>query len=779
MLGSQFGANVQSVPVTAEREARLPIELPSSGLVPPVLFVSVPKNVKDWALITPLSARITAVNATLSGFRWERMAVGGEPRLPGPLGDGDLWTISPPMEAPRGVYTLVATASSGTLAATYISVTPPGVEVEVVEPWISVDSKVPFTGDPVTITVAPPDPSAAIEGEITAPDGTRTVFTGARVQYTPARPGDYYISAKVGGQRRRGGRSLHVHARGVRFLGFSDRPIDANGDGLIEGVDVRFRFDVVIPGKHHLLARFHTSAGEVLQRRAILDWRSGPREFTVALTDEDLVRAKVDGPLTIGVLHVTREDPAEGPALAGTWDNLGRTRAYARTSIDRGNFYIDGEPELSAIDANADARIDSLRLTVAAVTPGGMCSWTAELISPSGQGLQRIQTHATLPRGRSEIKFDFSGARIQRRGESGVFKAGSVNIYCGRAEVSHRGMVQSRFYTPDQFESAPESIRLVVPAQVTAAANGAIRFPAKVQTEGGFDGEVTIAVTGLPPDFPPAPRGYTKGGGEVEMGFHVPKYNEGGKWLLQLTAVAEQANLRAAASIELVIPARDIPALRAREAAAKQQMEAAFLKATAANTGRAKDVVLILDRSGSLSMARGCLPLRAAARAFAATLRPRQDALGVILFSSKVLVESPLATEFTAVSVFGDGQRCEGYSDTLEALRQARLEVAKGRAAGAAPHVVLFADGPPALAPKFTQGRMERPSPESVREQMEASVREASEMNAPVHVIALGGDDGARAWFKRLATGQLVQAESAEAIEAAFAEMALRLATLR
>jgi len=790
IFADQFTRNMRSVPAAAGQEARLPLVLPDSGVTPARVFLSVPLAASGWWLMTPEGARVDSSNAQARGYGWEAAPNADSETLPEPLRGGSLWIITLPMEAKGGTYVFVAKGGPGNLAATYLSPHPPGVPVEVVGGDVRTGDRTYFTGDTVEFAVSAPEVRGAVQGVIHLPSrsSVNVAFKGPdaagmhRTEFIPRQAGSHAIYVTIPGRKRREMKTFPIFRRGVHFRGFTETPVDADGDKLTDSVRFTLRFEAVRAARYSLVVRLRPRTGAPIENRQVAEWSAGPKTVSFDVTAQELLERKNDGPLQIEVIHITDTSPSIEPSseLAGTWDHAGSTRAYPRASLDRGDYYFSDDAAFSAVDSNRDGLIDTLRLETPAMLPGGPCQFSARLFS-NGSEVASLDHFAQLHRGRNVLTFDFNGSAIRRKSKPGVLVAVGIRAFCGGVEIKHRDGVNSRSYRPEQFELVPEGIGLTVPAVVSPQEKGYIFVPVLVSAAGGFDGIVRLQLNGLPQDFRQPPATLARAG--EDSGFHlrVPPHNPGGRWQLELIAEAEDSPLRAAASIHLEVPARDIEAVQAYEAAVRKEIGDAFALARPSPEAPPKNLVLLVDRSGSLSMAMACTPLREAVRAFTKTLRQGHDALSVVLFSSAVLVETPLTRQFTPGDAFRDTQPCSGNSNTSAALQQAVRELTERGVPGAENHIVVFTDGAPTV-PTLFGSKKNASNQDTVAEQMKRTLAEAlaargnPALRARIHVIAMAAPPDVQAWYASLANGHYLLIQRPEDIELTFAKLAQLLA---
>ena len=121
--------------------------------------------------------------------------------------------------------------------------------------------------------------------------------------------------------------------------------------------------------------------------------------------------------------------------------------------------------------------------------------------------------------------------------------------------------------------------------------------------------------------------------------------------------------------------------------------------ATAATVRKDVNIMMVMDRSGSLSVSGSCAPLIAAAQNFVGQFSPGNDNVGLITFGSSTFLNFALNTTFESaspnvVSILGS-LSCVGSTSTAYSLWMGYQQLIALNQPGALNVILLFTDGDP------------------------------------------------------------------------------------
>jgi Mg-chelatase subunit ChlD len=120
------------------------------------------------------------------------------------------------------------------------------------------------------------------------------------------------------------------------------------------------------------------------------------------------------------------------------------------------------------------------------------------------------------------------------------------------------------------------------------------------------------------------------------------------------------------------------------------------LRASAKSTRRDVNVMIVMDRSTSLTNSGSCTPLKAAAVSFVEKFAEKRDYVGLVTFATSSRVDVHLTQSFkTPVESTLNSLICNGGTNSSQALWQSYQELAGLAQTGALNVIVFFTDGRP------------------------------------------------------------------------------------
>jgi Mg-chelatase subunit ChlD len=154
------------------------------------------------------------------------------------------------------------------------------------------------------------------------------------------------------------------------------------------------------------------------------------------------------------------------------------------------------------------------------------------------------------------------------------------------------------------------------------------------------------------------------------------------------------------------VAATDANALRSITTTASVDLPTIFLRifhvnsrtitVSAKSTRRDVNIIVVMDRSGSLATSGACTPLKAAAVHFVDKFAETRDNLGLITFGTSSRIDYAPATTFkTQVETMLNNVNCTGATSSAQALWQAYDKLVGLNQNGALNAILFFTDGRP------------------------------------------------------------------------------------
>ncbi len=121
------------------------------------------------------------------------------------------------------------------------------------------------------------------------------------------------------------------------------------------------------------------------------------------------------------------------------------------------------------------------------------------------------------------------------------------------------------------------------------------------------------------------------------------------------------------------------------------------VNASATTVRKDANIVLVLDRSGSMTASSSCGPMKQNAINFLANWAPGRDNVGVISFATSVVVQQQATTTFTQAGLTTaiNGIDCQGSTSSAAALWTAYDDLVRLNQTAALNVIVFFTDGEP------------------------------------------------------------------------------------
>jgi hypothetical protein len=479
----------------------------------------------------PDGRRVTKATAAAAGFEWEVAgeAQGDDALFPGMQGKVNNLILLPP-KAPAGKYRIHADASglqaTSALMAVFMPLAGTGekdsLKVALVETETAhyADEKVEliaavFDGDR-GVNDAEITGVAVLVDENSMPRGTPMPVKfgpGADGNYHAELPataaGKYEIGINVKGKypdgkefERSAGTSISIEPRRARILSITERPIDDDGNGLIDRIELTARIKVDMPGEYFL-----TVYVGGMQARGKAELGLGETTMTAMVDRFSLVSAVTDGPYKMSAT-LFRKEPPLNQAFASRLADAGMTRAYKMSTFDHGPLYFKRTVHAVPTSATGNGPFQQLVVSLDVFTPGGRCFWSGALFTGTVNNIDFVNNSGVLAKGPSQITFPYDGFKISNEADGKPLRISTVLFQCGGLHASLGGFLDLPLFPRGTFVKAMPAFELFsskATVHMERGKAGMVYFGSR--TQGGFDQTLEYTIDGLPDgiviqDFP-------------------------------------------------------------------------------------------------------------------------------------------------------------------------------------------------------------------------------------------------------------------------------------
>lgn len=473
---------------------------------------------------------ITKETAAAAGFTWEvsGQGQGDDLLIPGLQGRMNHLVLLP-TKAPAGKYKIHADASAlKEDAALMLEFVPVGGAVapgqrDTVRVALESSATFHYAGQKVELVAGVFDgdrgiDNADLSGEAVAVDdkgmpsgpSMRVKFrssgrgTGSYNAELPTTAvGKYEVGLKVRGKYRDGtefernaGASITIEPRRAQVLGVTERPLDDDGNGLIDRLELTAHIKTDLPGEYNLVLDLRASTGQYMQAYGKAVLGVGDGTITALIDRYSLIHLGADGPYKISARLFRRE--GQGEAFASLLENAGETRVYKQSSFDHGPIYFAGTAQATPESASGKSPFAKLTVSLEVFTPGGRCFWYGGLTS-GRNSIEFLNNQGVLPQGTSQIALTFDGHKISDAADGKPLEIGKVALTCGGFHAPLEKPVTLPTFPSGTFAKAAPSFQLRIPQLVAPMQRGKVAtLSLEIQPEGGFDQTLDLAIEGLP-----------------------------------------------------------------------------------------------------------------------------------------------------------------------------------------------------------------------------------------------------------------------------------------
>jgi hypothetical protein len=473
----------------------------------------------------PDGRRVTQTSASSAGFEWEVAGEALEDDLlfPGLQGKVNNLILMPP-QAPPGKYLIHADASGvKEVSALMVVFMPSGGIGQQDTVTVALTSAEMFyrAGDKVELIGAVFEGGrgvndARLSGAAVAidkdglPVGTpmpvtleRSSGAGSDGNYHGELPttavGKYDVGLKVTGKyadgkefERNAATSIDIQPRRAQIVSVTERPLDDDGNGLIDRIEFTARIKVEMAGRYSL----RVDMGG-MQAYGIGELAVGEGIITAFVEHSGLIRLPADGPYKIEARLFRQESSGDG--FASLLADAGMSRAYKRSSFDHGPIYFVGTAIGKPSSPTGKRPFGQFIVTFDVFTPGGNCLWYGGVSADNFNEIEFINSGGPLPKGRGKIIFSFDGFKISNDADGKPLWITKVSILCGRFHATPERSVAMPLFPAGTFVKGAPAFELFLPRQTIALNRGQKEnLDVKLILQGGFDQIIDFKLEGLP-----------------------------------------------------------------------------------------------------------------------------------------------------------------------------------------------------------------------------------------------------------------------------------------
>jgi hypothetical protein len=412
-----------------------------------------------------------------------------------------------------------------------------------------------------------PQPVVTVPANLThEPDGA---WYGS-VEWTS--PGSIYVSIRVSGTTRSGeafqeealvtNPYMIVNPVVARLVSVAATPVDVDGDGKFDRLDITAELDVILPGNYLFGFSVKSNGREVLPKKGgdrpagkQTTLSQGRQKLTQSFPGRYVWSRMGEGTFVIGDVWVLRLD--NGNAVgAPSIDIHAQTAAWTRDQWSRGNMFGEDTVSVHGIRPAPSGKFRFVEVQWDVTAPGGLCSWRGILHGTTttpgpikGPGVFSADYREPLPAGPTTLSFLFDAAGVAVPDKRDWdFQA---NLHCGSDDIRVR-MDASRFVlNQDQFEAAetPFLIRLRNPIRLSPG--GAATLRARIL---GVTAQVQFTLANVPNGLSAklSPVTSRNGSTEVDVDVQATPDAKAGRYVIDVSAESGAETARTELLVDVV-----------------------------------------------------------------------------------------------------------------------------------------------------------------------------------------------------------------------------------
>lgn len=259
----------------------------------------------------------------------------------------------------------------------------------------------------------------------------------------------------------------------ARLVSLTALPVDEDGDGKFDRLDVTAELDVSYPGTYQMGCTF-TSGGHTFRVYAAKSSPNrlarGRRTLTLSFRSQSLWNQLRYGPLVVGDVSLLYEDGGYLVKVPNM-NVQAQTEPLKREQWYPGRVFGDDDVTVHGIQPASSGRFRFAEVQWGVTTSGGQCAWNGMLRNAGNMLFPGVRYEGSLPPGRTILSFIFDADPIANGKAGWSIGAG---IQCGRDDA--RLDSASLAIDPGQYQPAQESfsIELTNPTRIVTGGSASV-----------------------------------------------------------------------------------------------------------------------------------------------------------------------------------------------------------------------------------------------------------------------------------------------------------------
>ena len=219
-------------------------------------------------------------------------------------------------------------------------------------------------------------------------------------------------------------------------------PVDLNGNGMYDELQVTCQIEINHPGKYFLRGRLRDENQRIITvvTSGILELNAGKQEVTLHFSGEEIFAKGVDGPYLISELQLFEWNEDNGvPTPFEEMREKVPTEPYSRFAFEHDPVLLTGEGVDFGIDNDGDGVFDLLHVELDLLLAHGLrgdYQWSGTLFDENQQTVAVAHARGVLEEAQDGVAaatlvFDFPGEEIAAAHRSGVYHIGGISLWGG------------------------------------------------------------------------------------------------------------------------------------------------------------------------------------------------------------------------------------------------------------------------------------------------------------------------------------------------------------